>query len=209
MFSILVSAYGLGRIFDVPSVTTESGFFRSDAAGSGTPSIENWSSSDSLSSASWDSDKELTTANTGETAASGLLNDCSHWDNCRVISVANFTAGVLEALATYQQASVNSRYLLVVCLENSKTAVIFLPSCSVSSVSSSWKSTLINTLHMLETEGRTQAFVAVRKIADQPCSFNLIKTLLFLGFQRVLDDHPDFNMTNLLTDYKLLVTDLC
>nr|CAH8853348.1 unnamed protein product [Trichobilharzia regenti] len=97
--------------------------------------------------------------------------------------------------------------LLVACVGDSKTAVIFL-SVTTGRPGILQKNALVACLEELEMCGVNVAYIAVSKCqcSEQSAVTPLLKTLMFIGFE-ILNKVP-FSLIDLSSDYRLLFTNL-
>ncbi|THD23419.1 Fibrillin 2 [Fasciola hepatica] len=210
----LVSAYGLGLIFDV---STEDARLPSRHSG-GVPGpspgahwsgkvVRHPSSSQSIDSQS-DSDPEFSLATHDDlrpnfSIGGGKLNGIN------AIHVPGFTPSITNALNAYRPCLPPST-LLVAHVSDPKVAVIFLPDAASSSCTLQ-KNVLVECLEALELDGVAQAYIAIRKSENEPEGYHmtpLLKTLMFLGFELLSADANYLDLNCLKTNYHLLVTNL-
>lgn len=199
---------GLGRIFDVRSEVDDR---NPPADSSGVSGRSHWlgrvrvpnsNSSSSEAHSECENEQLLTSEHIEDQTISPV--DYQSVANLSVIHASS----PFEAAHAHQSLS-NQSIFLVACITETGTALVFLPGCN-STLPSDLRNALFNILDMLESDGVTQVYVAIRK--SQPGQRNkstsmVLKTLMFLGFE-LSPQSANSCMGELNADYHLLVTSL-
>ncbi|KER21004.1 hypothetical protein T265_15193, partial [Opisthorchis viverrini] len=208
----LVSAPGLGLIFDVPSENA-----RLPSLYSGSVPCQNsavhWSGKGlrhHSSSQSTDSQSESDPECSEATALrESSFSETGKHSNSYVVHLPCFSPDITEAIKAYRLCLPPSS-VLVAYVDHPRSAVIFLSDTEASSHMLQ-KRVLVACLEALEADGVARVYVAVRKSPNEvgTCATSaLLKTLMFLGFEMFNPGSVSPELACLTIDYRLLFTNL-
>ncbi|KAG5451660.1 hypothetical protein CSKR_109143 [Clonorchis sinensis] len=208
----LVSAPGLGLIFDVPSENARLPSLYSGSVPCQNPAVH-WSGKGlrhHSSSQSTDSQSESDPECSEATALrESSFSEAGKHSDSYVVHLPCFSPEITEAIKAYRLCLPPSS-VLVAYVDHPRTAVIFLSDTEASSHMLQ-KRVLVACLEALEADGVAQVYVAVRKAPNEvgTCAASaLLKTLMFLGFEMFNPGSVSPELACLTIDYRLLFTNL-